>query len=357
MTTGSRRVIHCVGTGFIALDIIRSTVDEFTTIERRHAGGTCANVLAILAYFGLRAFAIGRIGADAAGAELLDDLRRHRVDVSFIDEELGQRTPVVFQESLVDARGRARHRFSRTCPACGTTMPGYRPLLATKVSQVARALMPHDIFFFDRVARGPLELARRSRENGALVMFEPSGVKDKNLFAECLRVSHILKYSHERLNGIEALTDEARVPLEIETRGAEGLRFRIHSSDCRHVWRSLPAFSVPTFRDSAGSGDWATAGLLTQIVAGENPITLLRDHTVVSDALSFGQALASINCSYDGARGLAYAMDSSSLLTLATQVLARGVPELRHDRPPRQENPRCKSSCTVCSSKLHTTTA
>src|SRR5688572_8995816 len=148
--------MRCIGTGFIALDIIRSALDQSTTIERRHAGGSCGNVLAILSYLGVEATAVGRIGDDPAGGELLADLRRCKVDVKLLSAEQGRRTPIVIQETFVDSRGRARHRFSRACPVCGTTMAGYRPLLTADVDNIAEALPTHDIFFFDRVAPGTL---------------------------------------------------------------------------------------------------------------------------------------------------------------------------------------------------------
>lgn len=41
-----------------------------------------------------------------------------------------------------------------------------------------------EVFFFDRVSRGALQLAKASSERGAVVVFEPSGVGDPNLFRE-----------------------------------------------------------------------------------------------------------------------------------------------------------------------------
>src|SRR5262245_56199517 len=130
MATRRNASMRCVGTGFIALDVIRTAVAENVTLERRHAGGSCGNVLAILSYLGMRASAVGRIGDDRAGEELVADLRGRNVNVRFLLAESDRRTPIVIQESFVDSRGRARHRFSRECPVCGATMPGYRPLLA-----------------------------------------------------------------------------------------------------------------------------------------------------------------------------------------------------------------------------------
>jgi fructokinase len=346
---------RCVGTGFIVLDIIRSVLDKSTTLERRHAGGSCGNVLAILSYLGVAASAVGRIGDDPVGDELVADLRRWRVDVQLIAVEHGRRTPVIIQESFTDARGRARHRFSRACPACGAAMPGYRPLLATDVAQVAGSLPAHTLFFFDRVSPGTLELARRSREQGALVLFEPSGIRDEELFLECLRASHVLKYSHDRLSGIGGLVKRSEIPVEIETLGAGGLRYRMRRSGRLGEWQHLPAFAAPTVRDTAGSGDWCTAGLLAQLAASEVDIVArAEDARVVREGLRFGQALAALNCCYDGARGLMYVVGHSGALRAAGRLLEHSVPKLPSLSSPPAAAPRSDATgCVVCASDLH----
>lgn len=341
--------MRCVGTGFVALDIIRSALDETTILERRHAGGSCGNVLAILSYLGLNTLAVGRIGTDGAGSELLADLRSCKVDVRFLDAEAGRRTPIVIQETYTDSRGKARHRFSRACSVCGATMPGYRPLLVGGVPEVAAALPPHGLFFFDRVAAGTLDLARRSRERGALVVFEPSGIKTESLFLESLRVSHVLKYSHERLSGLDALSNQVKVPLEIETLATKGLRFRMRGPGQAAAWQHLPAVTALSIRDSAGSGDWCTAGFLARIATHQkSPIAGLEDAKVVFGGLQFGQALAALNCSYDGARGLMYTMSRTQTLKATEQLLKRGVPILPASASPTFARDRSGQECIVC---------
>lgn len=343
--------MRCVGTGFVVLDIIRRALDERTTLERRHAGGSCGNVLAILSYLGVNASAVGRIGDDLAGGELLADLRGCKVDVRLLAAEQGRRTPIVIQETFTDARGRARHRFSRACPACGATMPAYRPLLASDVSEVAAALPAHELFFFDRVAPGTLELAQRSRDQGAFVLFEPSGVKDEKMFVECLRAAHVLKYSHERLSSIDALVSKARPPVEIETLGAEGLRFRMRRSGRLSAWHQLDPLPALALQDSAGSGDWCTAGFLARL-GSDDPVERLDHLDAVVDALRFGQALAALNCSYDGARGLMYAMTRAGALKAAGRLLAHDTPKLPQDSSPPSAGPRSDRACIVCASDL-----
>lgn len=339
----------CVGTGFIVLDLIRQAIERNTTIERRYAGGSCGNVLAILSYLGVRSQAVGRIGDDAAGKELLADLKHWKVDVTRLVAETNRRTPMVIQEIFVDARGRARHRFSRECPVCGATMPAYRPLLTSEVKELAKALPPHGLFFFDRVSPGNLELARYSREQGALVVFEPSGIKDEKLFVECINTSHVFKYSHERLEGIEALTKRTAVPLEIETRGHDGLRFRIRKNNRTLAWHALPAINAPSVVDTVGSGDWCTAGLLASVIAEEDPIEALQDLETTSRCLRFGQALAALNCGYEGARGLMYSATRAVAMKAADRLLAEGVAALPKAAPVAFTN----QSCVVCTATAH----
>jgi fructokinase len=351
MRTKTSRSGRCVGTGFIALDVIRSAVSDNTTLERRHAGGSCGNVLADLSFLGMNASAVGRIGNDVAGGELLADLRRSGVDVTFLSVEDGRRTPVVIQEMIVDARGGRRHRFSRACPVCGAAMAGYRPVLGGGIPEIASALPEHEVFFFDRVAPGTLALARRSRELGALVVFEPSGVKDEAHFVECLNASHVFKYSHERLSGLDALVRRARPPLEIQTLGAVGLRFRLRDSGGRSDWVSLEALPAPSVRDAAGSGDWCTAGLILKLAQeGSSSSRQFKQDSVVA-ALRFGQALAALNCSYDGARGLMYAVSRSRALEAAERLMQKKRPRLPPVVTEDASGVMNGRACTVCTSE------
>jgi fructokinase len=341
--------LTCVGTGFIVLDLIRQALERNTTIERRYAGGSCGNVLAILSYLGVHSQAIGRIGDDAAGKELLADLRHWKVDVSRLVSEANRRTPMVIQEIFVDARGRSRHRFSRECPVCGATMPAYRPLLISEVKELAKALPSHGLFFFDRVSPGNLELARHSREQGALIVFEPSGIKDEKLFVECVNTAHVFKYSHERLDGIESLTKRTSVPLEIETRGEEGLRFRIRKASRTNAWHALSAIKAPKVVDTVGSGDWCTAGLLASVAAEPDPIEALQDAETTSKCLRYGQALAALNCGYEGARGLMYSATRAVATKAVERLLADGIAALPKASPMAASN----QSCVVCTATAH----
>jgi fructokinase len=232
-------------------------------------------------------------------------------------------------------------------------MPGYRPVLAADVEDVAGAVPAHSVFYFDRVAAGTLELARRSREQGALVVFEPSGIKNEETFVECLRAAHVLKYSHERLASLDHLVSQTRVPMEVRTLGAAGLQFRVRRSGRLGAWRQLAALDAPSLRDAAGSGDWCTAGFISKLMGEANAADALEDVETVGAALRYGQALAALNCAYDGARGLMYATSRTTAEKAAAQVLGSGRPRLPNaaaaDPPPRAS----EASCIVCTSTIH----
>lgn len=341
----------CVGTGFIVLDVIRNTIGTGAT-EERFAGGSCGNVLTILAYFGWTASAVGRIGDDHAGRELLADLSKWGVHTELLQVEAGRGTPIIVQENYLDARGHPRHRFSRACPMCGASLPAYRPLLANAATTIAARLPSHSVFYFDRVAPGTLELAQKSRANGALVVFEPSGIKDERLFAECLKVAHVVKYSNERLEGIHDVVVKAKVPIEIETLGAKGLRLRVRANGRVGTWKDLPAFSASELRDASGSGDWCTAGLIHDLMTSGTPVErLVKDPNVVVLATRRGQALAALNCRFEGARGLMYAADSRRVLDLAESIV-KGTKEpsaLKIAADKRASERRNGETCLVCS--------
>lgn len=172
-----------------------------------------------------------------------------------------------------------------------------------------------------------LELARKSRATGALVVFEPSGIRDERLFGECLKTAHVAKYANDRIEGIHDIVAKAKVPIEIETLGAEGLRLRVRTNGRVGAWKDLSAFSAPELRDAAGSGDWTTAGLIHGLMAkGSSGDDAVNNPDAVVLATRTGQALAALNCGFEGARGLMYAADAKSVLDFAAAVV-RGTKE------------------------------
>jgi len=341
----------CVGAGFVVLDVVRPTWREGR--ELRFAGGSCGNVVTILSFLGWKSSVVARIGEDLAGRQLVQDLEGWAVDTRLLIHEEEARTPAVFQRLYNDRNGHAQHSFSRYCSICGEWAVRYRPVRLRDVDTAAEFASSARVFYFDRVAPAYAELARRARGEGALVVFEPSGVKDPRLFLECLRSAHVFKYSHERFDSHADLISEALVPVVIETNGASGLRVTVRRKGRVAVNEEMPAVPAPRVVDAAGSGDWCTAGLIHGIVRQHVGVGELADASkVVLDALRYAQSLAALNCAFEGARGVMYRMTKRRLLNAAGALLEGRRVRLPNGVDDPVAEPQKGTSCVVCDRSL-----
>lgn len=341
-----------VGSGLVALDVVvnRSVDDDI----QYFAGGTCGNVLTILGFLGWQSKPISRLKNDIPAQWLIKDLEECDVDTSLISTTDDGSTPVIIQNIREAADGTRSHSFSLRCPCCGTYLPGYKSVLGSKASEMSETIGAHQVFFFDRVSRGTLNLANASSEAGALVVFEPSGVGDPRLFEEAWSVAHIVKYSNDRLRDIADLDLQASVRndllLEIETLGASGLRYR---GRLKHAaakgWKTLKVIPADSVIDAAGSGDWCTAGVIHKLARGGQ--TGFRKVTTqrLSDALRYGQALATWNCGFEGARGGMYRVDRPQFERQIRNLLA-GKSIRRPVEEPLLKSDNLRRLCPTCES-------
>ena len=309
----------CVGCGFVALDLVfegkEKTQPSFT-----FAGGSCGNVLTILAYLAWDAIPVIRLKDDNEAKQLVADLARWKVDTRFIHTEPTGTTPVVVQRICTSINGDPYHRFEWRFPNTGLWLPRYRPLPQRLAIEISSKLPKPQVFYFDRVTKSSLFLAAQARADGALVFFEPSS-PDEELFAKGAAVADILKYSKERISKPPARIGSARPRLEVQTLGVDGLRYRLSNSGSRK-WKWLPAVPVAGFKDASGAGDWCSAGILQAL--GRRGRTPFRRASEIGirKALRYGQILAAINCLYAGARGSMYQLRRTDLDREAAALLA-----------------------------------
>jgi len=317
------------GTGLIALDVIISADRSREPLTA--AGGTCANVLTALSYLGWEAYPVARLNGDAASAVVQSDLSRWNVVLDFATQPPTAATPIIVQTIRRNRHGQPRHRFSLSCPVCGAWLPSFHPVTGKAARELLGVLedtrppgfAPH-VFFFDRASRGALLLAEAFAARGALVVFEPSGRSEPKLFSEALAVAHVLKYSRERLPDLATSGPESRARLlEIETCGAKGLRYRSRLLRSR-AWQGLDSVPAPKLIDTAGAGDWCAAGLLYRLAAGGLDGLVDLGPADLKEGIRFGQAVASMACGYEGARGVMYGI---SRPTFAGEVAALLAPE------------------------------
>jgi fructokinase len=309
----------CVGTGLIALDVFIN--ETLSSLPLHWAGGSCGNVLTILCYLGWDSYPIAILQNNGATKQLLEDLEMWQVNTCLIYKtDLGS-TPVIVQKLSTRKSGAPWHRFEWNCPSCGAGLPRHKPFPTKNLEEISSKVPEAQVFYFDRVSRSSIELARLNKARGSLVMFEPSGIKDENLFLECLKLAHIVKYSHDRLGHAKELTQKVKIPLEVETLGPEGLRYRLgNSSKKSKTWKLMPAYTVKSLKDTAGAGDWCSAGIIHMIGNdGEEGFESIREIDI-ENALGYGQALAALNCYYEGARGSMYKLSKTQFEKVSGEI-------------------------------------
>ncbi len=312
-------VNQIAGTGLIALDVLLR--DENAAIYSA-LGGSAGNVLAILAYLGWSSFPIAHIGSDPAGEGLRKEFNSLGSNTRFLISQDSATTPVIYQWPGNEEK---THRFSFACPLCGSKkrFSDYACShdLVNSVSETVNALQ---VFYFDRITPLALELAKIYRDRGAIIFFEPSEIRgnDEDI-RNALALTDILKYADDRISDL-ANFDLSNVTVEIQTLGARGLRFRAPSLAIE--WIELPAIKTPYIADTAGAGDWCSAGLLYRLLLN-NKVTAsdIFSHNNLYASLRFGQALSALNCMYEGARGMMRGR-SSTYITRAAKALSKGNP-------------------------------
>lgn len=310
----------CVGLGLVSLDVILN--GSPSTPAKISVGGTCGNVISILSFLGWKAKPISRFSNSNTSNRIFEDLKKFGVDTDLIIIEDSGSTPIIIHRILKDNLGNAKHKFEFKIPETNEWLPRFKPVLASSVESIVSKQSNTDVFFFDRISKSAFELAKFYRDQGAIIYFEPSSFKiDDKLFKKCLEISHIVKFSNDRINNYSEIFENAICDLEIETLGKNGLRYR-KKSDQENIWKYISSFENSNVVDSAGAGDWSTAGIIYKLGSYKKDIDSM-NYSEIENALIFGQALGCINCSFNGARGAMYEVNIAELIKIVSSTIKK----------------------------------
>ena len=293
---GEMRVAHAskidvVGTGFVVLDrIYENNEKAFEAL-----GGSCANVLWSLAMLELSVAPVLRLGSDEIGRELCEQFAIAGANTTYIARRENLFSPILVQQTDTLM---GTHHFSFTCPETHTEFPRYQPIDQNDLSAAVDAIGNCSVFYSDRVSDAIVRAMETAADAQGIVYFEPSAIGDRDLFDRAIRASSIVKFSGDRL-GAELLPTLRELNIVgIMTHGAKGLEVRQADNA---VW--CDAISIVQVKDSSGSGDMVSVGLIDHLISlKQSRFTL--DIEVVLDGVRAGQRLAAANCEYLGARGL-----------------------------------------------------
>lgn len=304
----------CVGAGLVALDIVTAKAkgdlqlkaDAFCSV-----GGSCGNVLLILAHIGWGVTPVARLGDDKASAVIRSTFAQAGANLTQLTTAKDDPAPTLMHYIKHDGLG--GHRFDFYNPRTGRLFPRYKPVTISAIDGLVSDGGTPSVFYCDRIAPSHLHLAKHFYDKGALVFLEPQSAKPNDL-ARILPYVHVLKISRNRIAQLDGVRSARTAPLVIiETLGNEGLRYRIvGKSRILSDWQVIP--SIPGIRavDCAGAGDWTTASILhngRDVILSAN----LKDIATVLRKSRLWGALATM---FPGARGLMRHMNGEALLAL-----------------------------------------
>lgn len=334
------------GTGLIALDLVMSA--DRGEPAHAWAGGTCGNVLAILALLGWDVFPVARLNKDAASQRVRADLKKWGVQLKFASCAPTTDTPIIIQHILRSGDGVPRHRFSWSCPHCGNWLPSFKPVTIKAVEPVTEHFPGTKAFFMDRLSPAALLMAKSAADNGAVVVFEPSAKCDEKQLEQAVKLAHVIKYSDDRFAAVHgAMEVGSATLLEVQTFGAHGLRYRHRFGTAVSSWSSLDAVQASVLADTCGSGDWCTAGLISMSCASGADGLRRGGAVLVDSALRFGQKLAAWNVGFEGARGGMYALERATL-ERTLHDLAAGGTDVSDIGSARARRKAARVACPAC---------
>ncbi|MBI1777122.1 MAG: hypothetical protein HYR63_17430 [Proteobacteria bacterium] len=284
--------IDVAGTGVVVLDRIYT---DFQQMPLEALGGPCGNVLISLAMLHHRVVPLLALGHDQIGDRLINELAQAGVDTSCIVQRQGIASPVTVQ--ILDVAA-ARHWFSSICPETAVELPQYTSITEADVSSAKAVLAACSVFYADRLTEAVLYAMATAAEAGAFIYFEPNRVEDEAIFARALELVTLLKYALGRVSDRMARSLPAAA-ISIVTHGEQGLEVR---QNAKSVW--CGAVPAPVVRDTCGSGDMVSVGIIDWILSRRNWTSATSTIDGVLEGAVAGQRLAAANCALIGARGL-----------------------------------------------------
>lgn len=286
-----------IGAGLISLDVL--VRDGQRIPVSYYVGGTCGNVMMILAHMGWESYPIARLDGTKDTDRVLADMAKHAVHTDFVSTSDGK-VPVIVQRNFITKDGAPTHKFeSRN--NIGRFYLDFKSLTMKQADTVIERIdFVPKVFFFDRVSPAILKLATTFKEKGSVIFFEPSSRSgDVKRFFQCVEIADIVKFSDQRIKDVKQF-EGYDGKLFIQTQGAKGLSYRLNSD-----WVHLASVLNECVVDTAGAGDWTAAALINNLF--KDKVVLEISSLLKSDletALNEAQNVGAESCSYAGARGM-----------------------------------------------------
>ena len=290
--------LTCLGVGTFPLDNLQEKNGKDVKTIYQHVGGTCGNVMSILAWMGWHTLPAARLDDSEAGLLIKADLESYGCDTRLVSNTPDGGITILDIIHKIGRDGKPKTAYMPHSPRGGRFV-NHRFWTLKQAQALFDSLeeMP-DVFFFDRCAPGNILLAQLFHERGVLVYYEPNEPVDRN-FLRAVAASNIVKFSNEKhpdVSFTEGFTDK----LFIQTLNEKGLRFKLRAEG----WITIPPEHNPHAVDGEGAGDWTTSAFINEM-GHHHMLTFDRIHQPNTwHCLQEAQRVASESVSYIGAKGL-----------------------------------------------------
>lgn len=257
-----------IGSGIYNLDtiVVRDYPEwprlrPFTdNVYLEEVGGTCGNVMSILAWLGWDAKPLACLDDSLEGMKITEDLKRYGCDCRYVTNTSDGGTTLLRCTHKKNQDG--EHTMSvRAGSPGGSRFPKRHFLRARDEAPAFLEALEEApaVFFFDDPAAGNRLIAKGLKERGSLIYFEPSKISS-NADLEAVSVSDIIKFSDENIPDV-SFADTYNDKLFIQTMGAKGVRFKLLDQP----WMTLNGIPAISVVDTEGAGDWFTAALINEL--------------------------------------------------------------------------------------------
>ena len=300
-----------IGSGQYNYDIIkvREYPDGFTTGKRNtytetilaeEVGGTCGNVMCMLAHLGWDA---------RPQVKLIDSEEGHKLAESLIEFGCDSRY-ISFSANGGFSGLMCTHRKNRNTGEHELGLRGFGPNGSRfrKITELrARDEVPQfldsiteypDVYFFDHNEAGPREMAKEFCNRGTLIYYEAENNKDWNKFIKSVEVADIVKFSDENVPDIDFCNDYPE-KLFIQTQGSKGMRYSLNGGE----WIRVKPVSVEKVVDWEGCGDTVSAVFLNELYKLGLPKVSEMTEEQVLKSLNVAAEKSAMNTQYYGSKG------------------------------------------------------
>ena len=305
--------IKILGAGFSCVDIINCG-----NVPKISLGGTAANVITVLARFGLETQFLTSEYCGELGEWYKNALQIRNIEPIYFQKSKKRISTVLEEINTFNGD----HRFKTLCPVCGHKFVNVILPPSEKINQIEKMMKSMNLFFYDRFSSGIKLLADVNLDGWNV--YEPNSFRMyENLLNGC-KVADIIKFSEERIPDkiCQCLLKDlktSRTKLVIVSLGRKGVKFSCKKGECWGAWQYLPGIECKKVVDAAGAGDWLTAGFLYKLIL-EFPHQQEVVNDMVNEKLQFAQRLAAAACNYIGAQGILTDPTGVALLNSITNL-------------------------------------